>query len=122
MVFPKHVVRHNFVALNELIKKVLMKAINEESIKRTVIGGREFSKIQLTDNGFRKSKAIKLNKIENNKKWLKYIFEKLFLQPVVFANFPMETTGFYRLARKLRFCSSIFPGKGSFAMRLLLLT
>ncbi len=64
---------------NELIKKVLMKAINEELIKRTVIGGREFSKIQLTDNGFRKSKAIKLNKIENNKKWLKYTFEKFFL-------------------------------------------
>lgn len=68
---------------NELIKKVLMKAINEELIKRTVIGGREFSKIQLTDNGFRKSKAIKLNKIENNKKWLKYIFEKLFLPILV---------------------------------------
>ena len=40
-------------------------------------------KIQLTDNGFRKSKAIKLNKIENNKKWLKYIFEKLFLPILV---------------------------------------
>ncbi len=44
-----------------------MKAINEGLIKRTVIGGHEFRKIQLTDNGFRKSKAIKLNKIENNK-------------------------------------------------------
>jgi hypothetical protein len=62
---------------NELIKKVLMKALNEKFIERN--GMSEFSRIQLTDNGFKKSKAIKLNRRENKKKWLSYPFEKLIL-------------------------------------------
>lgn len=68
---------------NELIKKVLIKAINKQYIKQIEMGGPEFNKIQMTDNGFKMSNAIKLNRRENKKKLVSYPFEKLILPIIV---------------------------------------
>ena len=68
---------------NEFLKKVLMKALNEQYIKNTAMGNSEFSRIALTENGFRKSKAIKLNRIEKKKKLFTYAFEKLIVPILV---------------------------------------
>lgn len=67
---------------NELIKKVLMKAINEQCIEQIQYSN-EFNKIILTEKGFKKSKAIKLNRKEKKKKWIGFFLEKLILPILV---------------------------------------
>lgn len=60
-----------------------MKALNGQYIKNTTIGNSEFSQIALTDNGYRKSKAIKLHRREKKKKLFTYPFEKLIVPILV---------------------------------------
>lgn len=68
---------------NKTIAMALFKGLNEKSIEHYSISGQKFSNLKLTDNGYRKSRAIRLNRKENKKKPWTYLFEKLIIPIVV---------------------------------------
>lgn len=70
---------------NDTIRKALVKAMNEEYFKVTVMNGKEFSNLEFTDKGMRMAKAILLNKKESKKKLITYPLEKVIV-PVLVAS------------------------------------
>lgn len=70
---------------NDMIRKALVKAMNEDHFKVTVMNGREFSNLEFTEKGMRMAKAILLNKKESKKKLITYPLEKIII-PVVVAS------------------------------------
>ncbi|MEA3315656.1 MAG: hypothetical protein U9Q30_07380 [Campylobacterota bacterium] len=64
---------------NKIIEKILMKALNEKCIEYTTMSGGNFNSIGLTENGFRRYKAIKLNRKENKKIFFTYPIDKIII-------------------------------------------
>jgi hypothetical protein len=76
----------------ETIKKALVKALNENFFKRTVING-EFNNLEFTEKGMMKAKAIHLNKKEARKKIFSYLSDKIII-PVIVASLIAIATSF----------------------------
>lgn len=69
---------------DEIIRKALVKNINEKLFTRKSING-EFNNLEFTEKGMMKAKAILLNRKEKKKKILTYSFDKI-LVPVIVAS------------------------------------
>tara|TARA_R110002033_G_scaffold414_1_gene4026 strand:- start:23918 stop:24322 length:405 start_codon:yes stop_codon:yes gene_type:complete len=69
---------------DELIKKALVKALNENLLKKTVTNG-EFNNLEFTEKGMMNAKAILLNRKESKKKIFTYPLEK-FIVPLITAS------------------------------------
>ncbi|MDK2065431.1 hypothetical protein PT447_10885 [Aliarcobacter butzleri] len=67
-----------------IIKKALVKNINEKLFIRKTING-EFNNLEFTEDGMKKAKAILLNRKEKKKKILTYSFDKI-LVPIIVAS------------------------------------
>jgi hypothetical protein len=76
----------------ETIKKALVKALNENLFKRTVING-EFNNLEFTEKGMMKAKAILINKKEARKKFFSYLSDKIIV-PIVVASLIAIATSF----------------------------
>lgn len=68
----------------ETIKKALVKTLNENLFKKTVLNG-EFNNLEFTEKGMMKAKAILLNKKETKKKVFVYSLDKIIV-PVIVAS------------------------------------
>jgi len=66
---------------NETIKKALVKAQNEKEVQMSMCNS-EFQRVQLTEHGFTKGKAILYNKETKRKNLWKYLLDR-FLVPVL---------------------------------------
>lgn len=68
---------------NILVEKILNKAFNEKYITYRGMGNRGFKDLQLTENGFRMAKAIRLNQKSKYSQFLIYTRDKILVPFVV---------------------------------------